>query len=761
MRSASAAHTSDGARTSSGSGAGPSGVSAQPGATAVPGAILVQFPTGISGPGRGVPGPSAAAPANQTSPAGGQGPGSLLGPARVAHPGAAASPSSPAAGQSHGQPVGHRATPSGAQAGAAHGGQPPAGGQAAATSPSMQPQAAAQLSPQGLHPSAPQGAKQRSPALQPAMHAAGAPMPAPSGRLPPQPPRQVSPQVSPRMTASSFAVPAAPSTSAVARARAVERGSPSLDSPESAVEDMEEELLIPKIEPSEGPAPGSLSEREVEGHAPGGPAHASPAPRQPGGKSALAVVTGTVISSSPVSFPGAASSPSTPVGSPLGPSALESSESSPAGEGRTDKRRRDSHNEFERRRRDQINSKLAELKHLVPSLSNLVSNKATVLSKAIDYIAQLSNENTRANYHIHQLSAENSKAIDVINQLNDENSELRAQIDTLRVNLSQQQQKHSAAAAAAAVGTAAAAGEGREGGGGGKRARRDAGEQRSCVPDEVLKQFVASTLALTTRSLVVCDATHPSFPIIYASLGFQLMTGYAQEEVLGRNCNFLQGRNTSPLTRNVVRNALRDKQEVLVEILNYKKDGTPFWNLLFITPVLDSFGQAIYYMGLQFDITETKCVSKEQPARLAEYQHNPRVETVPGEASVLYVPNETLKHLIASALRLIMRNIAITDPKQSGNPIIYCTPGLCQMTGYSKEEILGRNGGFLQGPGSDPVTRSQIGKALRECRECLAEMLNYKKDGTPFWNLMFITPVLDTYGKPMLFIGVEYDITAR
>nr|AML78262.1 putative LOV domain-containing protein [Glaucocystis sp. BC-2016] len=408
-----------------------------------------------------------------------------------------------------------------------------------------------------------------------------------------------------------------------------------------------------------------------------------------------------------------------------------------------ERRRRDSHNEFERRRRDQINSKLTELKLLVPSLSNLVSNKATVLSKAIDYITQLANENTRANYHIHQLSTENTKAMDVINQLNDENSELRAQIEVLRIGLSQKQ----------APGTKD---------GTNKRPRKDEKAPPAlCVPDEVLKQFVASSLALTTRSLVVADGTDPQMPVIYASLGFQLMTGYSQEEILGRNCNFLQGRNTSPLTRNVIRNALREKQEVLVEILNYKKDGTPFWNLLFITPVLDPYGNVTHFVGLQFDITETKCASKENLLNTADYMHNPRAETFGSDSSVLYVPNETLKHLIASALRLIMRNLVVTDPKQSGNPIIYCTPGVCQMTQYSKEEILGRNGGFLQGPGSDSITKAQIGKALRESRECLAEMLNYRKDGTPFWNLMFITPILDSFGKPNLFIGIEYDITLR
>mmetsp|Transcript_42366 Transcript_42366/g.68713 ORF Transcript_42366/g.68713 Transcript_42366/m.68713 type:complete len:253 (-) Transcript_42366:55-813(-) len=241
-----------------------------------------------------------------------------------------------------------------------------------------------------------------------------------------------------------------------------------------------------------------------------------------------------------------------------------------------------------------------------------------------------------------------------------------------------------------------------------------------------------------------------------------VMTGYSQDEILGRNCNFLQGRNTSPLTRNVIRNALREKQEVLVEILNYKKDGTPFWNLLFVTPILDSHNSVSHYLGLQFDITETKCLTKDALSKAADLlQHNPRAETFAGDLSVLYVPNETLKHLIASALRLIMRNIVVTDPKQSGNPIIYCTQGACQMTQYGKDEILGRNGGFLQGAASDPVTKSQIGKALRESRECLAEMLNYKKDGLPFWNLMFITPVLDALGKPFLFIGVQYDITLR
>lgn len=103
--------------------------------------------------------------------------------------------------------------------------------------------------------------------------------------------------------------------------------------------------------------------------------------------------------------------------------------------------------------------------------------------------------------------------------------------------------------------------------------------------------------------------------------------------------------------------------------------------------------------------------------------------------------------------------IIITDARERDNPIIYANPAFSQMTGYSQEELIGLNPRILQGPETDPEAIEEIRKALREARSCLITLSNYHKDGTRFWNELFISPVWDRQGNLTHFIGVQTDVT--
>jgi sigma-B regulation protein RsbU (phosphoserine phosphatase) len=113
------------------------------------------------------------------------------------------------------------------------------------------------------------------------------------------------------------------------------------------------------------------------------------------------------------------------------------------------------------------------------------------------------------------------------------------------------------------------------------------------------------------------------------------------------------------------------------------------------------------------------------------------------------------------AMAAAAEGIVISDPHQPDNPLIYVNDGFERLTGYSRKEVLGRNCRFLQGPGSDPTALAQIRECIRERRDCLVELLNYRKDGTPFWNRLSITPLWDAQGRLTHFVGVQSDITAR
>jgi methyl-accepting chemotaxis protein PixJ len=105
--------------------------------------------------------------------------------------------------------------------------------------------------------------------------------------------------------------------------------------------------------------------------------------------------------------------------------------------------------------------------------------------------------------------------------------------------------------------------------------------------------------------------------------------------------------------------------------------------------------------------------------------------------------------------------IFITDPHQQNNPIIFCNPAFEKITGYSPEEALGCNYQFLLGADADPASLEQIRDNLRDASECQVAVRTYRKDGTPFWCELTISPVRDTFGRVTNFIGVLSDITVR
>jgi PAS domain S-box-containing protein len=104
-------------------------------------------------------------------------------------------------------------------------------------------------------------------------------------------------------------------------------------------------------------------------------------------------------------------------------------------------------------------------------------------------------------------------------------------------------------------------------------------------------------------AVTIADARAPDQPILYVNDRFLELTGYEAHEVIGRNCRFLQGRDTDPVTRAQIAKSLATHQPISVEILNYTKDGRRFWNELSIEPVLDQNGEASLYIAHQRDIS--------------------------------------------------------------------------------------------------------------------------------------------------------------
>src|SRR5207237_347125 len=96
--------------------------------------------------------------------------------------------------------------------------------------------------------------------------------------------------------------------------------------------------------------------------------------------------------------------------------------------------------------------------------------------------------------------------------------------------------------------------------------------------------------------------------------------------------------------------------------------------------------------------------------------------------------------------------IIITDPNQTDNPVIYANPAITRITGYSNEEMVGRNCRFLQGEARDQPEIQELRKAIKKGIACHVVLRNFRKDGTPFWNELTISPVRDDDGRLINFI---------
>jgi PAS domain S-box-containing protein len=128
---------------------------------------------------------------------------------------------------------------------------------------------------------------------------------------------------------------------------------------------------------------------------------------------------------------------------------------------------------------------------------------------------------------------------------------------------------------------------------------------------------------------------------------------------------------------------------------------------------------------------------------------------------------ETIQHdtgqgdPFAAAVRATRMPMVITDPQQDDNPIIFCNVAFQNLTGYGREEIIGRNCRFLQGPDTDRAAVARVRAAIEAGTDIDVDLLNYRKDGTAFWNALYLSPVRNNAGKIQFFFASQLDVTDR
>lgn len=181
---------------------------------------------------------------------------------------------------------------------------------------------------------------------------------------------------------------------------------------------------------------------------------------------------------------------------------------------------------------------------------------------------------------------------------------------------------------------------------------------------------VASAILGTRMSMVITDPRQHDNPIVFVNDAFLALTRYSRDEIIGRNCRFLQGTETSKQTVQAIHDALARNRDISVDILNYRKDGSPFWNALYISPVFNEKRELLYFFASQIDATariefaqrlenEKKQIEKEIQLISEEYTNELNIKT----ALMHEVDHRVKNNLQIITSLILMQNNAVADPK--------------------------------------------------------------------------------------------------
>lgn len=245
---------------------------------------------------------------------------------------------------------------------------------------------------------------------------------------------------------------------------------------------------------------------------------------------------------------------------------------------------------------------------------------------------------------------------------------------------------------------------------------------------ELRKQLEHQSFALDQAAIVAI--TDRQGVITYVNDNFCRLSQYDRHELIGQTHRLVNSGHHSPAFFNDLWTTIRNGQVWKGEIKNRAKDGSDYWVDTTIVPLPGADGRPYRYLAIRFDITQRKQL--EATLRLQE-----------------------------QAIAASHNGIVITDARQPDNPIIYVNPSFERITGYPAAEALGRNCRFLQREDSDQPGLDALRQAVREGTDCTVEVLNYRKDGQPFWNHLSISPIYGPEGHLTHFVGIQTDISDR
>lgn len=247
-----------------------------------------------------------------------------------------------------------------------------------------------------------------------------------------------------------------------------------------------------------------------------------------------------------------------------------------------------------------------------------------------------------------------------------------------------------------------------------------------------MRRLLDRAVAASSNGVVITDPKLPDNPIVYVNPAFERISGYTVEESIGRNCRFLQGEERDQPVLEELRAALGEERECRVVLRNYRRDGTPFWNELYVSPVHDDEGRLTNFVGIQNDITERRRI--EEVLRESEERFRATFEQAAVGAAQVGIDGRWLR---------VNRR-------------------LCEIVGYSEDELRARTFQEITHPDDLEEDLELTRKMLAgELQTYTLEKRYIRKDGSGVWVNLTVSLVRDASGEPGYFIAVVEDISER
>ncbi|KAG8663235.1 protein TWIN LOV 1 isoform X3 [Manihot esculenta] len=302
----------------------------------------------------------------------------------------------------------------------------------------------------------------------------------------------------------------------------------------------------------------------------------------------------------------------------------------------------------------------------------------------------------------------------------------------------------------------------------------------------------------------ITDPSISGHPIVFASSCFLKMSRYSEDEVIGRNGRIFQGPKTNRRSVMEIREAIREERALQISLLNYRKDGTPFWMLFHMCPVFcKEDGRVVHFVAVQVPIlgrqrlngtslseegsgfreivfgscrrevcsdslvdtgrvlsldSDTRGLNIAETCEASEAEKRRAASAIKNILSVLTQHSESTGKLVcgkrcslpgatlvSSSLNIslgrIKQSFVLTEPHLPDMPIVYASDAFLELTGYARNEVLGRNCRFLSGVETNSSVLQKIKESIQTEQACTVRILNYRKNKSTFRNLLHISPV--------------------